>query len=138
VLTLEEANYVREKRRQEGFERSVGEPLQDAGVFYVVQIAPELDPTRVKLGYADEMNARLSHHRTVAPTANLVRTWPCRRSWEGTAIDSLTREGCRLILNEVYECPDIDQLLARGDAFFGQLPQPEARPDLSPHSPRNT
>ena len=138
VLTSEDADYVRKKRREEGLDGSLGEPLQDTGVFYVIQVAPELDSSRLKLGYADAIEARLSQHRTAAPTAKLVKTWPCRRSWEGTAIDCLTREGCRLILNEVYECADIDQLLARGEAFFGVLPQPEARPELSPHSPRNT
>ncbi len=138
VLTAEDANYVRKRRQEEGLGGTLGEQVQDAGVFYVIQVAPELDPGRVKLGYADEANSRLSQHRTAAPTAKLVTTWPCRRSWEGTAIDSLTREGCRLILNEVYDCADIEQLLARGEAFFRLLPKPEARPGLSPHSPRST
>ncbi len=55
--------------------------------------------------------------------------------WEQTAIDALTGVGCRLILNEVFECNEPDALLARGDEFFGMLPQPDARAKLADTSP---
>lgn len=45
-------------------------------------------------------------------------------------MDALTREGCRLILNEVFECDDPDTLVRRGDAFFSMLPAPEVRVPL--------
>ena len=66
-----------------------------------------------------------------------MKQWPCKRSWEGTAIDCLAA-GCRLILNEVYECEDVDGLLARGEQFFGLLPAPDVKMQLSEHSPHNT
>src|SRR5262249_60666973 len=96
-----------------------------------------LDPGRVKLGVAADVRNGLPHHRTAAPTAVRVKHWPCKRSWEGTAIDCLAA-GCRLILNEVYECEDVNGLLARGDQFFGLLPAPEEKSQLSEHSPHNT
>jgi hypothetical protein len=46
--------------------------------------------------------------------------------------------GCRLILNEVYECEDIAGLLSRGDQFFELLPAPDEKAQLSEHSPHNT
>lgn len=45
---------------------------------------------------------------------------------------------CRLILNEVYECDDINALLARGDELFRLLPDPTIRTPLAEASPRNT
>jgi hypothetical protein len=33
-----------------------------------IMLVPELDPRRIKLGYADELSYRLSQHRTAAPT----------------------------------------------------------------------
>jgi hypothetical protein len=137
ALTIEEADRVRAKRRAEGFLSASKVVSKEAGYFYVIRLVPELDPRRVKLGFADDIGTRLAQHRTAAPTAVLVKHWLCKRSWEGTVIDCLAA-GCRLILNEVYECDDVDGLLARGDQFFGLLPAPEEKMQLSEHSPHNT
>jgi hypothetical protein len=73
------------------------------GYFYVVQLVPEALPNRVKIGFTDDVEKRLAEHRTAAPTARLVKAWPCKRSWDYAAMDSVTRTGCKLVLNEVYE-----------------------------------
>ena len=57
---------------------------------------------------------------------------------ELTAIDALTRTGCRLILNEVFECDEPDALVERGDVFFSTLPQPDVRLSLAKTSPLNS
>lgn len=138
TLTQDEAEFVRTKRKEDGFLNSLKPVQSDIGVFYVVQLIPELDPTRIKLGFADDAAARLNQHRTSAPTAQIIKTWPSRRSWENTAIDCLTAVGCKVIMNEVYECNDLEALLRTGDAFFELLPEPGSRPELSDHSPHNT
>jgi hypothetical protein len=73
------------------------------GYFYIIQLVPEAIPNRVKVGFADNVERRLADHRTAAPTAKLLKAWPCKRSWEFAATDSATRSGCKLVLNEVYE-----------------------------------
>jgi hypothetical protein len=104
------------------------------GFFYLIQLVPEALPKRVKIGFADDVEKRLTEHRTAAPTARLLKTWPCKRSWDYAAMDSISREGCKLVLNEVYE-GDLDGLIARGDAFFAVMPNPDAERDLSEFSP---
>jgi hypothetical protein len=52
-------------------------------------------------------------------------------------MDSISSANCRLILNEVFECGDLDALLHRGDQFFALLPEPGKKPDPSDHSPYN-
>jgi hypothetical protein len=52
-------------------------------------------------------------------------------------MDCLTGLGCRLILNEVFECDDVDALITRGDTLFALLPDPEAKAPLADASPRN-
>lgn len=138
TLTTGEADFVRKKREENGFLDSSKPVQSDVGVFYVVQVVPELDPTRIKLGFADDPDSRLNQHRTSAPTAQIIKSWPSRRSWESTAIDCLTGEGCKLIMNEVYECSNLERLLELGDSFFALLPDPGSRPELSEHSPHNT
>ena len=55
-----------------------------------------------------------------------------------TAIDVLTAAGTKLILNEVFDVDNLQELVQRGDAFFGLLPAPEAKAPLAPHSPYET
>lgn len=104
------------------------------GFFYLIQLIPEVIPERVKIGFSDDPEKRLAAHKTSAPTAKLLRTWPCKRSWDYAAMDSITRTECKLVLNEVYE-GDLEGFVARGDTFFGLMPDPDAERELSPHSP---
>ena len=137
TVTAQEADCIRAARREQGYDLSSGEPDEVLGAFYVVQLVPELDPNRVKLGFADDPVARLAQHRTAAPTAKLLKTWPCKRSWEYTVIDALSAAGCKLILNEVYECCDLARLLSHGDRLFELLPDPRKPIELSDASPNN-
>jgi hypothetical protein len=104
------------------------------GFFYLIQLVPEALPNRVKIGFADDFDKRLGEHRTAAPTAKLLKVWPCKRSWDYAAMDSITREECKLVLNEVYES-DIAGFIARGDAFFAVMPSPDSERELSQYSP---
>jgi hypothetical protein len=136
-VTSAEADEIASQRADKGFTASTVVAISDVGAFYVIELVPDLDPKRLKLGFAESLEQRLSQHRTAAPTARVLRAWPCKRSWELTAIDALTREGCRLILNEVFECDDSVSLVKRGDAFFSMLPAPDVRAPLASASPLN-
>jgi biotin operon repressor len=123
-LTTEQAEAFRALRREQGFAvgRSKGEAVRSKdGSFYAIAIVPDLDARRVKLGFAESVKTRLLEHQTAAPTAVLLRAWPCRRSWETAAIAALTRSGAKLIRNEVYEIGDVDAMLETGDAFFAMV-----------------
>ena len=104
------------------------------GFFYVIQLVPEALPNRVKIGFADDVEKRLTEHQTTAPTAKLLKSWPCKRSWDYAVMDSITREGCKLVLNEVYE-GDLQGFLSRTDAFFSIMPTPDMERELSEYSP---
>lgn len=134
-VTEFEAGEIAAHRANQGFTASTVVVVSDVGVFYVIQLVPELDPRRLKLGFAESLEQKLAQHRTAAATARVFQAWPCKRSWELTAIDALTAVGCRLILNEVFECDDPDALIQRGEAFFRMLPLPTERSPLSESSP---
>ena len=53
-------------------------------------------------------------------------------------MDCLTANGCKLTLNEVFECEDIDAIVQRAEQLFSVLPAPQSRPALSEHSPHKT
>ena len=80
TLTADEADVVRNARREQGYSIDGCEVDLTVGVFYVIQLIPELDANRIKLGFAEDASARLAQHRTAAPTATVLKTWPCKRS----------------------------------------------------------
>jgi hypothetical protein len=134
AITKAEAEAVIDKRREQGF--FGGKTIAaDRGFFYVIQLIPDITPKRIKLGFAFSVPERLQQHRTAAPTAKIIKYWPCKKVWELTAMDCLTREGCRLIANEVFECDDLDSLISRGNKFFQILPTPEYQIQLDDASP---
>lgn len=104
------------------------------GYFYLIQLVPEALPNRVKIGFADDVDKRLAEHRTAAPTAKVLKVWPCKRSWDYAAMDSITRTDCKLVLNEVFE-GDIQGFLDRAEAFFTVMPNPDSERELSEFSP---
>ena len=81
-VSTAEANEIVARRTEQGFVSSTAVAISDVGVFYVIQLVPELDPQRLKLGFAESISQRHSQHRTAAPTAKVLHTWPCKRSWE--------------------------------------------------------
>jgi len=104
------------------------------GYFYVIQLVPEALPNRVKIGYTDNLEKRLAEHQTAAPTARVIASWPCKRSWDYAAMDSITREGCKFVLNEVYE-GDPQGFVQRGNTFFALMPKSDEDRALSEYSP---
>lgn len=135
TVTSDEADVILKNREDQGF-TGTGKVVElECGVFYVIQLVPELDSKRIKMGFAADLNDRLAQHRTAAPTASIIKSWPCKRVWEVTVMDSLASVKCRHILNEVYECDDLEHLISRGDQLFELLPDPKNRPDLSDYSP---
>lgn len=124
ALTEQEAEAIRELRSKQGFQPGQpGQPVENGfGWFYLVQIAPDLDPRRIKLGFAFDPMRRVDSYRTLSPTVILVKTWRCRTSWERAAIDSLTRLNTISLGGEVFQIEDLDLVIHYGDAFFSIMP----------------
>lgn len=93
----------------------------DNGVFYVIQLEPEHDPGRFKVGFASNINERLRTHRCSAPFAVVVKAWACKRLWERTAIDCVTAD-CDQLHTEVFRTDDLAAMLAKCDDFFAIMP----------------
>jgi hypothetical protein len=135
TVTASEADFVRKKREEKGFLGSSRSVENEIGSFYVIQLVPELDPRRIKLGFADDISQRLAQHRTSAPTATVLKAWPCKRSWEKTVIDALAFSRGKLILNEVYEFDDVEKMIEHGNQLFSLLADPGANVEMSLVSP---
>jgi len=126
LVTPAEALAIREAfttgRRSGGDAPVDGEALAaDEGRFYLIQLEPEIDPGRFKVGFTTDLDGRLRHHRCSAPFAEYRKHWPCRRTWERAAIDCMTA-GLEQLHTEVFRGPSLDEVLARGERFFEVMP----------------
>lgn len=130
-ITIEESELVvqellgRSKRllpevgdRNQNSDESISSEL---GVFYLIQLEPEHDPGRFKVGFAASMPERLRQLRCSAPFASVVQKWPCRRLWEKTAIDCVSI-GCEQLHTEVFRATVLEQVVARCQRFFDIMP----------------
>lgn len=123
AFTKEVADQIKEQREENGFGARSKVVDDGTGFFYVIQIVPDLDPNRVKLGYARNVGQRLQQHRTTSPTAKLVEHWPCKATWEQEAIDCITFLcGCKLVGGEVYDCDSVATVVEYGHGFFDIMP----------------
>lgn len=125
AVSVADAESIRELCQKQGYGKLSNHVLanNEEGWFYVIQLVPELNPNRVKLGFTGSIEERLTAHRTSAPTAELVKCWSCKRSWERAAIDSITRIECKSLGYEVFECENLARLIKRADEFFAIMPQ---------------
>ena len=127
-ITENEANKVLEviaagKNANDQGEANVAEAaLYDVGVFYLIQLEPEHDPGRFKVGFAGKLNERLRQHRCSAPFAEVLKTWPCRRLWEKTAIECVT-DGCEQLHTEVFRAESIENVQNKCEEFFCLMPK---------------
>ncbi len=97
----------------------------EVGVFYLIQLEPKFDPCRFKVGFAANMSDRLRALRCSAPFASVIKTWPCRRLWEKTAIDCVAA-GCERLHTEVFRVGSLDEVVSKCEQFFSLMPSPIA------------
>ncbi len=93
----------------------------DHGVFYLIQLEPDHDPGRFKLGFATNIRERLRSHKTAAPFSRVLETWPCKSLWEQTAIDCITAD-CEKLHTEVFRATDLDEIKRKCNQFFAMMP----------------
>ena len=123
ALTEEDANKIIETRKNQGFENSKQIIAPRSGMFYIMRLCPDISSKRIKLGYTTSLESRIIAHRTVAPTAELIMSWPCKDYWEKSIIDCITSIGCKSITNEVYDCENVELLVERAKQVFKLMPK---------------
>ena len=136
TVTLAEAAAIRNALRRTGTSLADATDVSDAspvfiaeevGVFYVIQLEPDHDPSRFKVGFTAELEGRLRKHRCSAPFAQPIKSWPCRRTWERAAIDCITQE-CEQLHTEVFRAASITDVVSRADSFFALMPALKQQP----------
>lgn len=93
----------------------------DVGYFYLIQLEPEHDSGRFKVGFTMDLDGRLQKHRCSAPFATYVRSWPCKRVWERAVIDCATK-GCEQLHTEVFRAASLAEVTENADGFFSMMP----------------
>jgi len=116
------SSQVSSPRAQALVDQTFDAQLTEQGVFYFLALEPLHDPLRFKLGFAASLPERLRQLKCSAPLLQVLRTWPCKRLWEKTAIDCVAA-GCERVHTEVFRADEVSAALARADAFFAAMPE---------------
>ena len=93
----------------------------DVGFFYLVQLEPQHDPRRFKVGFTTDLEGRLRKHRCAAPFAQYLCSFPAKRVWERAAIDCVTN-ACEQLHTEVFRAESLEQVANRAQLFFSMMP----------------
>lgn len=125
VAYITSEDYERVKEYSSGVDNEVSEIIVDSdaeGIFHLIQLEPEHDPGRFKLGFATNIEERLRSHKTVAPYSKVLKTWPCKLLWEKTVI-KCAAQGCERLHTEVFRSESIEAVQSRCDQFFALMPE---------------
>ena len=125
VACVTTEDYKRVKEYFSAIQNEPSETFVDSnikGVFYLIQLEPEHDPGRFKLGFATNIEERMRSHKTAAPFSKVLKTWPCKLLWEKTAINCAT-QGCEQLHTEVFRSESVKEVQVRCDKFFALMPE---------------
>ena len=126
--------------------RALGGPAvyysDDVGYFYLIQLEPEHDSGRFKVGFTTDLEGRLRKHRCAAPFAQYLCSFPAKRVWERAAIDCVTN-GCEQLHTEVFRAESLERVVTRAQSFFSMMPSLEVeseddRDDQEPETAKET
>ena len=121
TLTSADAATIREElSTSSGISMSATGGTED-GVFYVIQLEPNHDPGRIKVGFTTDLEGRFRKHRCSAPFAVCVQSWPCRRVWERAVIDCVAA-GLEQLHTEVFRCEALEAVVQQAEQFFSLMP----------------
>lgn len=98
--------------------RSIKNKNDITGWFYVVQVAPELKPERIKFGFTKKPVERLNTHRISSPTATILKMYPCVFADETLCISSVINPNCHRLTAEAYDVDDLNRVIAACDRYF--------------------
>lgn len=90
------------------------------GSLYIISLVPDLKPGRIKIGWSTSLAKRVLYHKTSSPTSVLVKSWPCKRSWEKIFIDMLKKQGEKISV-EVFDVKDLNKIIKDFDNIFNSL-----------------
>jgi hypothetical protein len=79
----------------------------------------------MKIGFTTSIDIRMLDFYQISPSTKLVKSWPCRGSWEQTARDFITRESTSVPgpQKEIFD-GDVETATEFGDEFFKLAPTP--------------
>ncbi|MBX9894917.1 MAG: hypothetical protein K2Y09_07025 [Nitrosomonas sp.] len=122
-ITIDDYKRVKDYlSKTEGDQTFLAQQSDVRGVSYLIQLEPEHDPGRFKLGFATNIEERLRSHKTAAPFSKVLKVWPCKILWEKTAIECAS-QGCTRLHTEVFRTESINEVQPRCEQFFKIMPQ---------------
>lgn len=113
---------MRDRKAINKEDHEINDKISDEGFFYLILLIPEFSKGRIKAGFTSRMDSRFNEHLMSAPTAELIYSTPCQRSWETFLLAYVHSHGER-IRSEVFDVADTKKLIKNLQTLFKQIEQ---------------
>lgn len=113
---------MKERQSVEKEDEDVLDKISDNGFFYLILLIPEFSKDRIKAGFTSRINSRFNEHLVVAPTAKIIYSNSCQRSWETFLLAYVHSHGVK-IRSEVFDVNDVKRLIKNLKTLFKQVGQ---------------
>lgn len=103
--------------------------IKDDGFFYMIQLIPEIDPNRIKLGFSKCLSNRILQHKCTCPNAKIIKKWKCKKDNEVPVINEVSKNNCNRLytdinnkktITEVFDCEDYRLIKDKLDELLGE------------------
>lgn len=117
VKCVDKEGYEAFKELRQGFHHPKKKKIATGGIFYFVRLMPEM-PHRIKAGYTSDFKSRMMAHKTCCPQLEVLKTWPCKKTWESMCLDVIKSNADKIIGPEVFEISDVKAVLEKLENLF--------------------
>jgi hypothetical protein len=115
ALSRENADALIAARNSQFLVQQPTTPKRSEGLFFVVALVPGAPIIRVV--WANDYEASLAEIRDVAPTAEILWSWPGPKVWEPT-VQHVVGMVCQVLNKGGYNCSNMDQLHKKLKEYF--------------------
>lgn len=88
---------------------------------YAINVSPCFPEHRIKIGWSNNLNERLSQHRTVAFDLEVLAYWVTNNAWLEQAALTWARHHGKQIAPEQFTFDDVDEAMRRLCAWFEEI-----------------
>jgi len=97
------------------------QPSKGVGGVYCVEVPSYDGKNRIKIGWTDNFEQRLTTYRTIVPDLKVWALWQCRDSWMERAAHKIAEQLSNSVYSELFEFNHLDQGLMALSAFFSSV-----------------
>ncbi len=91
------------------------------GGVYCIEVPSYDGKNKIKIGWTDSFEQRLSSYKTIIPDLKIKALWPCKDNWMERAAHKVAEQVSNKVFTELFEFNDINEGVVALNNFFETL-----------------